>query len=228
MKYLLLLFMLGLSLLGTTQVYAQEDTSFCPEGSGDLVCLKNPLDFDPQHTFNDPRALVYKAFLGFMAIMGVLAIAFTVYSGFKLTVATNEEAIKTAQQSLKWAIGGYVVALLSYTIIAGAARFIGFNPQKVEENGEIGNPIDLGGDKDKSGDFVAVAEFVMLNFLVLIGVASTLMIIYYGYRYMTAAGNEEVTESAKQGIKWAVVGVAVSLLAYTIVNSLQKYAISGL
>lgn len=60
-----------------------------------------------------------------------------------------------------------------------------------------------------------VVNFVkwVLGFL---GLVSVIMIIYGGYRYLTAGGNEESVEKAKTVIKNAIIGLMIVLLSYAI------------
>ena len=51
-----------------------------------------------------------------------------------------------------------------------------------------------------------------------IGIISVVMIIIGGIRYATSGGNAEKVKSAKNTILYAVVGLAVALLALAIVN----------
>src|SRR3989344_7710078 len=102
--------------------YAQE----CPEGR---VCLKNPLE---SIDISSPGELVYNQFRNFVGIMAILAIIFTVFSGFKLILASDEEAIQGARSSITWSVGGFVVALLSFTIVSSIGQLIGFDPGTVD------------------------------------------------------------------------------------------------
>lgn len=194
----------------------------CPAGR---VCLKNPLSFID---VSSPGALVLKAFQGFIGIMAVIAIAFTVFSGVKLIVATSEEAIQAARTSITWSVGGFVVALLSFTIVSGVANLLGFKPSLADvEVDRIQSPLSDLRLRDPR-DFVSVLEFVMLNFLVLVGAATIFMIIYYGYRYITSAGNEEAIEQAKTGLKWAILGFVVVILAFAIINIVRQALLTPL
>lgn len=86
----------------------------------------------------------------------------------------------------------------------------------------IASAVDItitgGGDLGLSGGsleetVVRVIQWV-LGFLALIAV---IMIIIGGFRWMTAAGNEEKIASAKKIISAAIVGLVVVLLAWAIV-----------
>ena len=51
-----------------------------------------------------------------------------------------------------------------------------------------------------------------------LGAVAVLFIIYGGFQYMTAAGNEKQAETAKQTLTYAVIGLIVILLATVIVQ----------
>jgi hypothetical protein len=56
---------------------------------------------------------------------------------------------------------------------------------------------------------------------VLIGLISVIIIIIAGFRMVTASGNEEQLTKAKKAITWAIVGLIVSLLSFSIVAIIQ-------
>lgn len=190
----------------------------CPENK---TCIKNPLEAIEVYS---PGDLVVRVIQGFSAIIGTAAVMFTVFSAFKLVIASNEESIKAARESITWSVGGFCVAILSFTIVSGAAKILGIDPGLVDLSEDPSKNIiksPLSGPAD-TGNFFSIVNFVMVNILGLLGIVTIFMIIYYGYRYITAAGNEETIEGAKTGLKWAVAGFIVSLLAYTIISSVQR------
>ena len=193
----------------------------CP---ADKVCLENPL---AAIGVNSPGDLVVRAIQLFSAIIGTAAIMFIVFSAFKLVIASNEESIKEARGSITWSVAGFCVAILSFTIVSGAAKLLGFNPGIVSDN-LVKDTIDspLTGPADPRF-FWSMVNFVMVNILGLIGIVTILMIIYYGYRYITSAGNEESVEQAKTGLKWAIIGFVIAILSFTIISGVQKLLFSG-
>ena len=52
----------------------------------------------------------------------------------------------------------------------------------------------------------------------IVGVMAVIMIIWGGIRYVLSAGNSAALTSAKNTIMYAVIGLIVAILAYTIVN----------
>lgn len=68
----------------------------------------------------------------------------------------------------------------------------------------------------------------ILNFLLgFLGFLAVIMIIYGGFRYMTAGGEEQGLDSAKKIILYAIVGIIVILLSFAIVNTVLKGAATG-
>lgn len=58
-----------------------------------------------------------------------------------------------------------------------------------------------------------------LNYaLFFVGIVAVIMIIYGGYLYMTARNNEGQRKKGREILNWAVIGLAVVILATIIVN----------
>ena len=172
--------------------------------------------YNPLGSLREPGPVVEKAVQGFAALIGAVAIAFMVFSGFKLVIARgDEQAVEKAKGGLQWAVGGFVVALLAFVIISGTAQFLGFSPPD-EGSDELTSPLGEG------DDFQTVLIGIMSRFLEITGVATILFVIYYGFRYVISRGNEEAVEKAKKGLQWSLVGFAVSLLSYTIISTIQR------
>ena len=121
-----------------------------------------------------------------------------------------------------WSLGGFIITLLSFVIISGTAKILGYRQELVPVNSnELISPIqDFSGNNITS--FWVLLNFIMVNFLDLIGVVTILAMIYYGYRYIAAAGEEESILKAKTGLKWAITGFAIAILAFVIIYSVQK------
>jgi uncharacterized membrane protein YjfL (UPF0719 family) len=56
----------------------------------------------------------------------------------------------------------------------------------------------------------------------MIGALSVLFIIIGSVRMVTSAGNEKAVTAGKQTVTWAVIGLAVALLAFSFIGLLQS------
>lgn len=59
------------------------------------------------------------------------------------------------------------------------------------------------------------------------GAISILIFMYGGYRYMVSAGNAESATAGKKIMQWALIGLVVVILAYTIVSVVTRFILSG-
>ncbi len=99
--------------------------------------------------------------------------------------------------------------------VAPAHAVSGINQLK-NNLGIIGTETGLGTQGDASlPEKIAAIVNIALGFVALIGV---IMIIYAGFRWMTASGNEEQVTEAKGNIRNAVIGIVIILIAFVIVN----------
>ncbi len=55
------------------------------------------------------------------------------------------------------------------------------------------------------------------------GGVSLVFLIIGGVRMATSYGNEEAIQKAKDQIKWALIGLGIALLSYTIVNAVIRF-----
>lgn len=74
-----------------------------------------------------------------------------------------------------------------------------------------------------SGSFILIISFLTG----LIGLLSMLMIVAGGVMYMTSRGDSDNIERAKKWVIYAIVGLVVSLLAYTLVTAISNGLLAG-
>lgn len=94
------------------------------------------------------------------------------------------------------------------------------------------DPSTLGVVADKAGytlsntDTMGMVSNVISVALSMLGVIFLVLLIYGGFLWMTARGNEQQVEKAKEVMYSAIIGLVIVLAAYTIsyfvVNSLTK------
>ncbi len=72
-----------------------------------------------------------------------------------------------------------------------------------------------------------VVENVLNSILSFLGLVAVAAIIYSGFLYITAGGDDTKTENAKKIILFAAVGILVILLSFALVNTIIQYAGRG-
>ncbi len=56
-------------------------------------------------------------------------------------------------------------------------------------------------------------------FLTFLGIIAVIMVIYGGFTYVTAAGNDDAVGNAKNIIMYALIGIIIILLSFALVNT---------
>ncbi len=79
----------------------------------------------------------------------------------------------------------------------------------------VSSASELCGDKTQATDIV---KRLINLFLYAIGVLSVILIIHSGLKYVNSRGDAEGVKSAKNTLLYAVIGLIVAMLAFTIVN----------
>jgi len=79
----------------------------------------------------------------------------------------------------------------------------------------------------KGTDVIGIA-LKFINFAIIaIGVLGVIMFIVAGFLYMTAGGDQSKIDRAKSTMTYAAVGLAVAVLGYVVVATVQKYIVGG-
>lgn len=78
-----------------------------------------------------------------------------------------------------------------------------------QENIDAGSIVDI---------IFSLAEW----FLIFLGVIAVIMVLWSAFQFMTGAGNEDQIENAKKTLLWALVGVVVAILAFSIVQFVES------
>lgn len=139
-----------------------------------------------------------------------ITIFFILFGGFKLITSSGvESSVAEARKTIANASIGLVISISAIAIVnLLAGILIGQSSTQATINGA------------STGIPVITADLVLRNGLnilyLLIGTLSVVMIIVSGITYVTSSGNEKSVSKAKNTILYSVIGLAVSILAFTI------------
>lgn len=70
-------------------------------------------------------------------------------------------------------------------------------------------------------------QYIINIILSLVGGITILFIMIGGFRYITSSGNQETAGKAKQTVLWAVIGLAVVMMAAAMVNIIINLVVNG-
>lgn len=81
------------------------------------------------------------------------------------------------------------------------------------------NPSAVSQATGGQGSFRSLVLTIVNFALTFLGLIAVVMIIYGGFLYVSAAGNEEKINQGKKIIMYAVIGIVIILLSFAIVNT---------
>ena len=106
----------------------------------------------------------------------------------------------------------FSLPLLLFQIKYASAFSLSFDPNYSDSSlGSMTEKIHLG-----ANDPLSVSYYIISILLSLLGLAFLILIIYAGFKWMLARGEEEEIEEAKDTIKHGIIGLAIILLSYSI------------
>ncbi len=109
------------------------------------------------------------------------------------------------------------------SVASGLALSVALNAQRALAACDLSGGAAAGAECANDGNFGTTDLMgsigTITNTLILaIGIISVIMIVIGGLRYVLSGGDQKGTTAAKDTILYAVIGLVVSLLAYSIAN----------
>jgi hypothetical protein len=118
----------------------------------------------------------------------------------------------TKNKTFAQALGILLVTIMGISFLAVPVNAALISPEDVPKEIESAT----GGETSAK----VLARTIVDYFLAFLGFLATLMIIYGGILYVTAAGNEENAKKGKTIIMYAAIGIIIILLSYAIVSTI--------
>lgn len=146
---------------------------------------------------------------GLIGLVSVAATFMFIYGGIMmLTSGGNEKRVSQAKEILKWTTLGLVFIFLAGAIL----RFV-YQSFKKTDFTDVSASIGLG-----TASLSKTAINTLNTVIGLLGIVGVTMVIWSGYQWLTAAGNEQRVERAKQIMTGAIIGLVIILLSWAIVR----------
>ena len=203
------------------------------------------------------ESVLPKFAINLISLIGAIALLFVVIGGVRYTmVYNNEEAAETAKNQVLYALVGFLIALLSYTIVTIVtnikfsnetsmnfmptvyASAIDVDSQLLPTPGDEYDGAEDNGDAKHYDELSAVENLPQVDESILIqtiiktilGAASLLTIIAIvvaGIYYLIARGEEEKATKAKGILTYLVVGMVIIAAAYAVVSGVAQFDFLG-
>lgn len=110
----------------------------------------------------------------------------------------------------------FLLAVFAFDVVSAQVTI----PQPT---GTAGNPFGIPANQG----FSAIVRRVLDLALQVLGIIAIAFIIYGGFRYLTAGGNEDAAESGKKILTNAIIGFVIILMSWVILQVVQTALITG-
>ena len=190
-------FMLPILVYGDTKI----ESPITPKTIPDLICFVT-------------RFLTIK-------LMPPIAVIMMLWASFLfLTSAGQPGKIKQGNEVVIWTIIGAGILLLSTALITLVMDTLQANPQATATI--TTNPGQCSWESTKTTVVGTILNVVNL-FSWFIGVLSVAMALYSGFLFMTSRGNPQNAVKAGKTIFYAIVGITVAVIAYSIIQIVENF-----
>ncbi|XLQ20036.1 MAG: hypothetical protein ACKUBY_05655 [Candidatus Moraniibacteriota bacterium] len=167
-------------------------------GSGGSATFKNPVGY------NDVNSLLAAVGTAVQGIVAALAVLMIVVGGIiYITSAGDQGRVELAKKAVTSALIGLALALAAPAFLYEIYNVLGAT-----------QPSATSGSKTLSQIIIATIKFLSG----LVGSLSVLMLLVGGMMYMTSGGDSTKADTAKNIIKYAIIGLVVALIALIIVT----------
>ncbi len=154
-----------------------------------------------------------------LQLIAYLAAGFIIFGGFKyLTSAGDSGRVTAGRKIITNALVGLVISFTSIGVVNLVSTNVGLNTS--------GGNCAAGGDVKIDADCAGVAKVdagnvvngVLNTAYFVSGIIAVIVIIISGFFYTTSNGDSSKTKRAKDGILYAIVGLALVMVAFIITN----------
>lgn len=176
--------------------------------SSGTVTFSNPLSFE---TVQDATGAFLSALQG---IIVTLALVFLVFGGVLYIIsAGNEGRIKTAKSAITAAMIGLAIGIAAPSFLKEISTILGWTSAGGSEPGAVTDALSLG----------AILQNVLNFLLSMVGILAIIMLVIGGIMYFAAAGDEKRADTAKSIVRFAIIGITVSLASLVIVTQIAQF-----
>jgi len=171
------------------------------QGADNTIQFNNPL------AFNTVQGVLGSLLNTLQGIIVTISLVFIVIGAvFYITSTGNEKRMNTAKGAIFAALIGLAIGIAAPSFLKQISEILGWTPTDSEVT-----------------DALTLQQIAMntLEFLLSVaGTISLIMIVIGGITYFTSAGDEKKSETGKKMVKFAAIGVAITMGSLVIVRQI--------
>ncbi len=167
-----------------------------------------PTEFTNPLNFDTVEGVLGSVLTTVQGIVAILAVVFLVIGGILYITSAGDEKRMTLAK------GAILAAVIGFALAIAAPSFL---KEIYEALGTTDTVPDPGGLR-----LSAIALNILDLLLSFVGILAVIMLVVGGIMYITAAGEESRTETAKKIVTYAIIGLGVAITALIIVTAITK------
>ncbi len=177
-----------------------------PSGSQQIV-FNNPLQYD---TVEQVLGSILSTL---RAIIVVLSLVFIVIGAIMYITSSGDEGrMKTAKGAITASMIGLAIGIAAPSFLKEIGNILGWNSVNSDE-------------VQAAKTLTQIASDVLKFLLSIVGILGIVMLVVGGMMYLTAAGDEDRIDTGKKIVKYAIIGILVSLASLVLVSQITSFFI---
>ncbi len=182
-----------------------------PGTIGGNTSTTSPSKFENPIAFNTVEGLLGNVLKTVQGIVAVLAVLMIVIGGIiYITSAGDQGRVDLAKKAITAAVIGLALAIAAPTFLQEIYGVLGSTGAST--------PSIAQGNKSLSNIILDTLNIL----LSILGVLAILMLVVGGIMYMTSGGDDTRTDTAKNTIKYAIIGLIVALVSLVVVVQISN------
>ncbi len=175
-----------------------------PSGSQQIV-FNNPLQYD---TVEQVLGSILSTL---RAIIVVLSLVFIVIGAIMYITSSGDEGrMKTAKGAITASMIGLAIGIAAPSFLKEIGNILGWNSVNSDE-------------VQAAKTLTQIASDVLKFLLSIVGILGIVMLVVGGLTYLTAAGDEDRIDTGKKIVKYAIIGILVSLASLVLVSQIASF-----
>lgn len=168
------------------------------------------MGYEPVLVSNDLNVLVVSLLTGLQTTVVVLALVFIIIGALiYLTSAGDESRTTWAKKAILAAVLGLALAIAAPMFLREIGVIMGWTPTNIG----FGTSLSL----------TTLLGNILSFLLALVGMVALIMLIIGGFMYITAAGDTGRADTGKSIVKFAVIGIIVTLAGLVLIRQVASF-----
>lgn len=196
----------------------------CKASSSSASSTKTTIEFKNPLNYTSVEGLLSAVMQGFQGIVVLFAMIFFIWGAVGYTMSAGDQTkMEAAKKGMIAALIGLALGIAAPSLLKTIGMILGWGTTDACKGITDETALKTCQDTFNNAPTMATIATRVLEFLLgIVGILGMIMIVIGGIMYFTAGANEKSVETAKNIVKYAVIGLALALASLVIVGQVAK------